>query len=31
MTTLGLDPPSIDLWDYGIENGRVTEEYPSKA
>jgi uncharacterized damage-inducible protein DinB len=27
LTTLGIEPPLIDLWDYGIANGR-TEEVP---
>lgn len=29
LSTLGVDPPSIDVWDYGIEVGRVVERMPS--
>jgi uncharacterized damage-inducible protein DinB len=29
LTTLGLEPPAIDVWDYGIQNGRVTEIPPT--
>jgi len=28
LTTLGIDPPSIDLWDFGLETGRTTEVLP---
>jgi uncharacterized damage-inducible protein DinB len=30
LTTLGVEPPGIDVWDYGFQNGRVTE-VPPKA
>jgi uncharacterized damage-inducible protein DinB len=23
LTTLGIEPPSIDVWDYGEQDGRV--------
>jgi uncharacterized damage-inducible protein DinB len=26
LTTLGIEPPAIDVWDYGQLNGRVVEE-----
>jgi uncharacterized damage-inducible protein DinB len=26
LTTLGVEPPGIDLWDYGAESGRVVEK-----
>jgi uncharacterized damage-inducible protein DinB len=29
LTTLGLEPPPIDVWDYGVQNGRVTENPPT--
>ena len=29
LTTLGLQPPEIDVWDYGLTRGRVTEVPPS--
>jgi uncharacterized damage-inducible protein DinB len=29
LTALGIDPPSIDVWDYGVESGRVTEVFPA--
>jgi uncharacterized damage-inducible protein DinB len=25
LTTLGIEPPGIDLWDYGEQSGRVVE------
>ena len=25
LTTLGVTPPEIDVWDYGFQHGRVTE------
>jgi uncharacterized damage-inducible protein DinB len=25
LTTLGVEPPAIDVWDYGVEAGRVVE------
>jgi uncharacterized damage-inducible protein DinB len=28
LTTLGLEPPGIDVWDFGLRNGRVTEVPP---
>jgi len=28
LTTLGVTPPSIDLWDFGLETGRTTEVAP---
>ena len=28
MTALGVEPPSIDTVDYGLEVGRVSETYP---
>ena len=28
LTTLGIDPPSIDLWDFGLQTGRTTEVQP---
>ena len=29
LTTLGVEPPAIDVWDFGIKNGRVTEAPPT--
>ena len=29
LTTLGVEPPDIDLWDYGEQAGRVTEVPPT--
>ena len=29
LTLLGLEPPAIDVWDYGIDSGRATEILPS--
>jgi uncharacterized damage-inducible protein DinB len=29
LTTLGIEPPSIDLWDFGWQDGRVVEVEPS--
>ena len=29
LTTLGVEPPGIDVWDYGVEAGRVTETEPT--
>jgi uncharacterized damage-inducible protein DinB len=29
LTTLGVEPPLIDLWDFGVENGRVVEIPPT--
>jgi uncharacterized damage-inducible protein DinB len=28
LTTLGVEPPSIDVWDYGNQSGRVVEVAP---
>jgi uncharacterized damage-inducible protein DinB len=28
LTTLGVEPPAIDVWDFGIEDGRVLEVPP---
>jgi uncharacterized damage-inducible protein DinB len=25
LTTLGIEPPLIDVWDYGAQDGRVSE------
>jgi uncharacterized damage-inducible protein DinB len=25
LTSLGVEPPAIDVWDYGLANGRVTD------
>jgi uncharacterized damage-inducible protein DinB len=29
LTTLGVEPPAMDVWDYGNEMGRVTEIPPT--
>jgi uncharacterized damage-inducible protein DinB len=29
LTTLGLEPPGIDVWDFGAETGRVIEAPPA--
>jgi len=29
LTTLGIEPPSIDVWDFGWQDGRVFEGPPS--
>jgi uncharacterized damage-inducible protein DinB len=29
LTTLGVEPPEIDVWDYGSQDGRVFEILPS--
>ena len=29
LTTLGIEPPSIDVWDFGEQAGRVTEVQPT--
>ena len=29
LTALGMEPPGIDLWDYGAESGRVVEVPPT--
>jgi uncharacterized damage-inducible protein DinB len=31
LTTLGLKPPAIDAWDFGLHNGRVVEIPPSSS
>lgn len=28
LTSLGVEPPEIDVWDYGFQDGRVTEIEP---
>jgi uncharacterized damage-inducible protein DinB len=28
LTTLGVDPPDIDAWDFGLQDGRVVEIPP---
>jgi uncharacterized damage-inducible protein DinB len=28
LTTLGVEPPSIDVWDFGEQDGRVVEIPP---
>lgn len=30
LTALGVEPPAIDLWSYGLENGRVVEFPPMR-
>lgn len=29
LTTIGVEPPPIDLWDFGADRGRVTEIAPN--
>ena len=29
LTALGIEPPGIDLWDFGAETGRVVEIPPT--
>ena len=29
LTTLGMEPPAIDLWDFGLQDGRVVEVPPT--
>ena len=29
LTTLGVEPPSIDVWDFGLQDGRVVEIPPT--
>jgi hypothetical protein len=29
LTTLGVQPPFIDVWDFGEQDGRVTETPPT--
>ena len=31
LTTLGVEPPGIDVWDFGFVNGRVTEFPPATS
>jgi uncharacterized damage-inducible protein DinB len=28
LTLLGVEPPAIDVWAYGIDTGRVTDSPP---
>jgi uncharacterized damage-inducible protein DinB len=29
LTTLGMEPPAIDVWDFGVQDGRVIEIPPT--
>jgi uncharacterized damage-inducible protein DinB len=29
LTTLGMEPPAIDVWDFGLQDGRVVEIPPT--
>jgi uncharacterized damage-inducible protein DinB len=29
LTTLGVEPPAIDVWDFGLQDGRVGESPPT--
>ena len=29
LTTLGLEPPAIDVWDFGLQDGRVVDTPPT--
>ena len=29
LTTLGVEPPFIDVWDFGVQDGRVVEIEPA--
>jgi uncharacterized damage-inducible protein DinB len=29
LTTLGVQPPAIDVWDFGLQNGRVVDVPPT--
>jgi len=29
LTSIGVEPPPIDVWDYGLQDGRVTETEPT--
>jgi uncharacterized damage-inducible protein DinB len=29
LTTLGIEPPAIDVWDFGLQDGRVVEIPPT--
>jgi uncharacterized damage-inducible protein DinB len=31
LTSLGVEPPAIDVWDYGLANGRVTDRMPETS
>ncbi|HEX5938792.1 MAG TPA: DinB family protein [Dehalococcoidia bacterium] len=31
LTVLGLQPPDISVWEFGLESGRVRETYPPKS
>jgi uncharacterized damage-inducible protein DinB len=31
LTTLGVDPPAIDVWDFAAEDGRLAETPPSSG
>ena len=31
LTTLGVEPPSIDVWDFGLQAGRVVERLPGRT
>jgi uncharacterized damage-inducible protein DinB len=31
LTTLGIEPPAIDVWDFGLDTGRSKELPPPKA
>ena len=31
LTVLGIEPPAIDVWDFGLTNGRVTDKPPLTA
>jgi uncharacterized damage-inducible protein DinB len=28
LTSLGIEPPTIDVWDFGVQDGRVVEVFP---
>ncbi len=28
LTTLGVEPPSIDVWDFGVDTGRIVDVLP---
>ena len=29
LTTLGVEPPAVDVWDFGVKTGRSVERYPA--
>jgi uncharacterized damage-inducible protein DinB len=29
LTSIGVEPPAIDVWDYGLANGRVADRMPT--